>query len=331
MIVVKTPLRLSFVGGGSDLKAFYEQSDGMVISSTIDKYVFVIVKERFDEKIYINYSQRERVDSVDEIQHKLVRETMKIAGVEKGIEITTLADIPSEGSGLGSSSSITVGLLHALYTYQGTLVSAQHLAEEACEIEIDLIKKPIGKQDQYAAAFGGLNHFVFRSNDTIERFSLPMNNGLCRRFSSSTILYYTGLTRSADDILFEQQKNIRSQDKYDVMSEMVSLAEPFKKAVIEGDIITCGELLDKGWHLKKKLVSGITNFQIDEMYEKARKAGAIGGKISGAGAGGFLMLIVPRDKQNSVFEAMKGYRELPFMLEQRGSRVIFDDRGYSTK
>ena len=331
MIVVKTPLRLSFVGGGSDLKVFYEQSDGMVISSTIDKYVFVIVKERFDEKIYINYSQKERVDSVDEIQHKLVRETMKIAGVEKGVEITTLADIPSEGSGLGSSSSITVGLLHALYTYKNNLVSSQQLAEEACEVEIDLIKKPIGKQDQYAAAFGGLNHFVFHSNDTTERTPLFVENGLHRKFSSSILLYYTGLTRSADDILFEQQENVTLHDKYDVMCEMVSLVEPFKTAVIGGDIITCGELLDKSWYLKKKMASGITNSLIDEMYGKAKKAGAIGGKISGAGAGGFLLLMVPREKQNAVFDAMSDYRVMPFMLERCGSKVIFDDRSYSSK
>ncbi len=331
MIIVRTPLRLSFVGGGSDLKAFYDKKDGMVVSSAIDKFVYVIVKERFDDKIYINYSRKECVDYVDEIEHDLVREAMKITGVEKGVEITTLADIPSEGSGLGSSSSITVGLLHAFYAYQNMLVTAEQLAKEACRIEIDIIGKPIGRQDQYAAAYGGINQFIFHGDDTTETISLPLDNEIFRRFSSSILLYYTGITRSSDPILSEQKKGLSEQGKYEVMCEMVSLVESFKNAVEEGDIETCGHLLDKNWQLKKKMASGITNSKIKAMYEKAKKAGALGGKIAGAGGGGFLMLIVTREKQNAVFEAMKEYRELPFMLERGGSKVIFDEQRYSSK
>ena len=331
MIIVRTPLRLSFVGGGSDLKAFYEKRDGIVISSAIDKFVYVIVKERFDDKIYINYSKKEIVDYVDEVEHDLIREAMRIAGVEKGIEITTLADIPSEGSGLGSSSSITVGLLHAFHTYQDNLVTAGQLAEEACRIEIDIIGKPIGRQDQYAAAYGGVNQFVFSGDDIVVKTSLALDNGLLRRFASNLLLYFTGITRYADPILSEQKCNFLEQRKLDVMCEMVSLVDPFIKAMEEGDIISCGKLLDQNWRLKKKTASGITNGEIEEMYEKAKKAGALGGKIAGAGGGGFLMLIVPRERQNVVFEAMKGYRELPFMLERSGSKVIFDDRHYSSK
>jgi D-glycero-alpha-D-manno-heptose-7-phosphate kinase len=331
MIIVRTPLRLSFVGGGSDLKAFYEKKDGMVISSAIDKFVYVIVKERFDDMIYINYTEKERVQKVSEVKHDLLREAMKITGVEKGVEITTLADIPSEGSGLGSSSSITVGLLHAFYVYQNILVTAEQLVKEACKIEIDVVGKPIGKQDQYAAAYGGVNQFIFHSDDTVERIPAKLDNSFFRKCSSDLLLYYTGVTRSADVILSEQKKNFYEKDKYDSMCEMVSFVEPFKEALERCDIETCGQLLDKNWQLKKKMASGITNGEIEEMYEKAREAGALGGKIAGAGGGGFLMLVVPRERQNSVFEAMKGYREMPFMLERSGSRVIFDDRHYSSK
>ncbi|MBW2059716.1 MAG: GHMP kinase [Deltaproteobacteria bacterium] len=331
MIIVRTPLRLSFVGGGSDLKEFYHRKEGMVVSSAIDKFVYVIVKERFDDLIYLNYSQKECVRCVDEIQHDLVREAMKMTGIEKGVEITTLADVPSEGSGMGSSSSVTVGLLHAFYAYNNVLVTAEQLAEQACRIEIDIIGKPIGRQDQYAAAHGGLNQYIFKTDDTTERVPVTVDNGTLRKFSSSLLLYYTGVTRSADAILSEQRERYSAREKFDVMCEMVSLVEPFKRAVQEGDLETCGRLMDRNWHLKKTMASRISNGKIEAMYEKAKKAGALGGKIAGAGGGGFLMLLVPRDKQNSVFEAMREYRELPFMLERSGSKVIFDDRSYSSR
>jgi D-glycero-alpha-D-manno-heptose-7-phosphate kinase len=331
MIIVRTPLRLSFVGGGSDLKAYYKQKNGMVINSAIDKFVYIIVKERFDDKIYINYSKKECVDYVDEIKHELVREAMKITGIEKGVEITTLADIPSQGSGLGSSSSITVGLLHAFYTYQNVLVTAKQLAKEACQIEIDMLGKPIGKQDQYAAAFGGVNQLVFHSDGEVENISIKLDNCVLRRFSSALLLYFTGMTRSADTILSEQKKNFSKQDKYEAMCEMVSLVKPFIEALKEGNIETCGLILDQNWQLKQKMAAGISNSKIQAMYEKAKKAGAIGGKIAGAGGGGFLILVVSRERQNAVFEAMTDYREMPFMLERSGSKVIFEDHSYSNK
>ena len=331
MIIVRTPLRLSFVGGGSDLKAFYERMDGAVVSSAIDKFVYVIVKERFDDKIYINYSNKEIVDHVDEIEHDLVREAMRTTGVEKGIEITTLADIPSEGSGLGSSSSIMVALLHAFYSYQHVLVSAEQLAQEACRIEIDIMGKPIGRQDQYVAAYGDICKLSFFSDNTVKRTPLSFGNGAHRRLSSAILLYYTGIVRSADSILTEQKKNFSEEEKFNIMCEMVSLVEPFRRAAEQGDIEKCGALLDRNWALKQRMASGITNPQIEEMYERAKAAGALGGKIAGAGGGGFLMLVVPREKQNAVFEAMKDYREMPFMLERSGSKVIFDDRRYSSK
>jgi D-glycero-alpha-D-manno-heptose-7-phosphate kinase len=331
MIVVRTPLRLSFVGGGSDIKAFYSRHNGHVISSAIDKFVYIIIKERFDDKIYINYSRKEIVDHINEIEHDLVRESMRITGLEKGVEITSLADIPSEGSGLGSSSSVTVGLLHACYAFQDKLVTAEQLANEACRIEIDIIGKPIGRQDQYAAAYGGLNEFEFFPDDTTQTTPIRITNGILRKVSSSILLYFTGMTRHADPILSEQKENYADKDKFKVMCEMVSLVEPLKEALQKADMETCGKLLDMSWQLKRKMASGISNDEIQYMYEKAKRAGAVGGKIAGAGGGGFLMLVVPREKQNAVFEALKEYREMPFMLERSGSKVIFDGRGYSSK
>jgi len=331
MIIVKTPLRISFVGGGSDMRDFYSRHDGSVISSAIDKFVYAIVKQRFDEMIYINYSRKECVENLSEIQHDLVREAMKITGVTKGIEITTLADIPSSGSGLGSSSSITVALLHVLYAYQNVLVTAEQLAEEACRIEIDILGKPIGRQDQYAAAFGGINKFTFKKGEIVERTPVIMNNSTLRRFSSSLLLYFTDITRSADDILSRQKKNLLSDQKIQTMKSMVALVDPFTEAMKKSDIDECGDLIDKNWELKQQMASGISNDEIKAMYEKAKEAGAIAGKIAGAGGGGFLLLIVPREKQNAVFKAMDDYRELPFMTEPSGSKVIFDDRSYSSK
>lgn len=331
MIIVKTPLRLSFVGGGSDMKAFYTQSTGRVVCSAIDKFVYAIVQERFDDMIYINYSKKECVEKVPQIQHDLVREAMILTGVEKGVEITTLADIPSSGSGLGSSSSITVALLHALHTHQNRLVTAEQLAGEACRIEIDILKKPIGKQDQYAAAFGGVNLLAFHTDGRTSRQPIEMEGALKRRFASSLLLYYTGITRNADGILSKQVKNYASAQYIQIMKQMVALVSPFEDALRAGDVITCGMLMDQNWDLKQQMAPGISNPQIRQMYENAKDGGALAGKIAGAGGGGFLLLVVPREKQNGLFKAMEGFRELPFMIEESGSKVIFDDRTYSSK
>ncbi len=331
MIVVKTPLRISFVGGGSDLKAFYSHSVGQVVCTAIDKFVYAIVKERFDDLIYINYSKKETVSHVDDIQHDLVREAMKITGVDKGIEITTLADIPSSGSGLGSSSSITVALLHALYAYQNVLVTAEQLAQEACRIEIDILGKPIGRQDQYAAAYGGVNQFIFSKDDSTRREPVRIAHSAARKFASSLLLYFTGITRSSDEILSHQKSNMNAEEKRNTMQSMVELVEPFACALEKGDIRQCGHLLAENWRLKQQMAPGISNPVIAKMHACAMQAGALAGKVCGAGGGGFLLLIVPRENQNKVFEAMAAFRELPFMIEESGSKVIFDDRSYSSK
>ena len=331
MVIVKTPLRLSFVGGGSDIRDYYQQKTGMVVCTAIDKFVYAIVKERFDELIYINYSKKECVERVSDIRHDLVREAMKLTGVTHGIEITTLADIPSTGSGLGSSSAITVALLHAFYAYRNVLVTAERLARESCQIEIDILGKPIGRQDQYAAAYGGVNKFIFHSDDTTERVPVTIRRADQRKFASSLLLYYTGITRSADAILSQQKANFVHPEKRRTMDEMVALVDPFAEAMEKADIHDCSRLLARNWELKQKMAAGISTPAIQAMYETALSAGALAGKVAGAGGGGFLLLVVPRERQNQVFEAMKAYRELPFMIEESGSKVIFDDTSYSSK
>ncbi len=329
MVISQTPLRISFVGGGTDLKSFYHMEDGMVLSVTVDKYVYVIIKERFDEKIYINYSIKEIVDDVSEIKHDLVRETMKKANVLKGVEITTLADIPSEGSGLGSSSSITVGLLNALYNFSGIQVTSEKLAVEACEIEIDICKKPIGKQDQYISSYGGLNKITFHPDETVSIHRLPISNSSLLRLGSNLLLFYTNKTRKADTILKKQKKNTDS--KREILRSMRDLVPKLEHSLINNEFDELGKLLHNNWLYKKSLVESISNPDIDKMYQKAMDAGALGGKLCGAGGGGFLLMYVPRNKQEAVRSVLSDYRELPFMLDSYGSRIIFNIRSYSTK
>jgi D-glycero-alpha-D-manno-heptose-7-phosphate kinase len=329
MIISQTPLRISFAGGGTDLPSFYHQEEGWVISSAIDKYVFVIIKERFDDKIYINYSKKEIVDCVSEIEHDLVRETMRKTKVEKGIEITTLADIPSTGSGLGSSSSVTVGLLNALYTYQGELVTAERLAREACEIEINILGKPIGKQDQYIAAYGGIRFFRFKPNEEVIVERINLENSFKRKFGANLLLFFTGKTRSSDKILSEQKDNTIS--KFEILRSMKHHAVAIREAIEARQFDEVGRVLAESWTHKKQLASQISNGDIDRMYERAINAGALGGKISGAGGGGFLMLYCPRENQNKIREALKEFREFPFFLEKYGSKIIFNMGRYEWK
>lgn len=329
MIISQTPLRISFVGGGTDLRSFYQHEDGMVLSCAIDKYVYVIVKERFDDKIYINYSIKEIVNDVSEIQHQLVREAMKKVGVERGVEITTLADVPSEGSGLGSSSTVTVGLLNALYNYAGMQVTLEQIAREACEIEIDICKKPIGKQDQYIAAYGGLRKIIFHPDEAVSISKLPVYSTNFLILGSRLLLFYTNKTRQADTILKKQKET--TDDKRDVLRKMKNIVPKLERSLTDCKFNDVGKLLHENWLLKKSLVGPISNSEIDDMYNKAMYAGALGGKICGAGGGGFLLMYVPKDKQDKVRAVLSDYRELPFMLDSFGSRIIFNVRSYSTK
>jgi len=323
MIIVQTPLRISFFGGGTDFEDFYRNHGGVVLSTTINKYVFVIVKERFDDMIYVNYSRKEIVDSFEKLEHELIREAMRITGVTKGVEITTLADVPASGTGLGSSSSITVGLLQALYAYQGELKTAETLAREACQIEIDVLRKPIGKQDQYIAAYGNMRFITF-NNSSVKLEKLELSSEDKRRLDDNFLLFYTGLAKISSKILSEQKANIN--DHLETLSEMRGLAFRARDAIAEGAFDELGELLDRSWKLKKQLASKISNARIDKIYEAALKAGAIGGKIAGSGGGGFLLLYCPKERQGEVQKALKGLRELPFRFERDGSKVIFNYR-----
>lgn len=311
------------------MKSFYQDEDGMVLSSAIDKYVYVIVKERFDDKIYINYSIKEIVDNISEIKHQLVREAMKKACIERGIEVTTLADVPSEGSGLGSSSSITVGLLNAFYNYAGVQVTLERIAREACEIEIDVCKKPIGKQDQYIAAFGGLNKIIFHSDDSVTISKVPVYNTNLLILGSRLLLFYTNKTRNADIILKKQNKE--TKNKREILKKMKNFVPRLEQSLKNNNFNHLGKLMHENWLLKKSLVGDISNSEIDDMYNTAMEAGALGGKICGAGGGGFLLMYVPKAKQDNVRSALSDYRELPFMLDPFGSRIIFNVRSYSTK
>lgn len=324
MIITQTPLRISFAGGGTDLADFYKLDGGCVISSAIDKYIYVIIKERFDDKIRVGYSKTEMVDSIDEIEHELVRECLRKTGITQGVEISTMADIPSEGSGLGSSSSVTVGLLNAMYAYKGEPKPPSVLAEEACEIEIDVLGKPIGKQDQYIAAFGNLRLIQFMPTGKVRVDLVDLNSEKKRRLSESLMLFYTGVTRKSEEVLSEQKRNI--VDRLLVLRNMRKQAYEIHEALVNGCPDRLGEVLHQGWMYKKQLADKISNAPIDEMYETARKAGAVGGKIAGAGGGGFMLLYCPSERQTAVRDALVEMKELPFNLERDGTKVIFNVR-----
>lgn len=322
MIIVQTPLRISLFGGGTDFPAFYHDYGGCVLSSAIDKYVFVTIKQRFDQKLRVGYTRTEMADTVGEIQHELIREAFLKTGLGQGVEITTMGDIPSEGSGLGSSSTVTVGALHAMYAYQRELVLAERLAKEACEIERDILKSPIGTQDQYIAAYGGLRFIEFKRDGTIAPNRLSLEPTTLRRLNDNLLLFFTGLTRQAKSILTEQKSNISSRAA--LLCEMKDIAYRARDELVGGNVDAVGHLLHESWLLKRQLASQISNPVLDEMYDAALRAGAIGGKIAGAGGGGFMLLYCKNGTQEDVRYALRHLAELPFRLGQDGSKVIFD-------
>jgi D-glycero-alpha-D-manno-heptose-7-phosphate kinase len=322
MIITQTPLRVGLVGGGTDLPAYYREHSGRVLNAAIDKYIYVVVKQRFDDEIYVNYSQKEIVSRVEDLQHELVREALHMTGIRGGVEITTLADIPSAGSGLGSSSAVTVGLLQALFTYQGRQLTAEELADRACAIEIDRCRKPIGKQDQYAAAYGGVCDIHFGPGDRVVVDQLPLAPDVRRRVQDELLLFFTGTTRSANTILGEQTANIA--DRLVQLAQLRDLAGEAAAGLREGDVDALGAALNKSWVAKRELASGVSNSQIDEAVEAALTAGASGAKVTGAGGGGFLLVVCPLENQRRVRERLAPMRELPIKIEPFGSRVILN-------
>jgi D-glycero-alpha-D-manno-heptose-7-phosphate kinase len=322
MIISQTPLRIGLLGGGTDLPGYYREHGGRVLNCALDKYIYVIVKQRFDDAIYVNYSKKEIVSRVDDLEHELVREAMHMAGVVNGVEITTLADIPSGGSGLGSSSAVTVGLLQALFAYQGRQVSAEELAERACTIEIERCRKPIGKQDQYIAALGGIRDIRFGPGDEVVAQELGLSAAARRELQQQIMLFYTGVTRSADSILVEQRANIEStRPELDQLRDLAGFAAARLRS---GDVDAIGPAMRESWEAKRKLASGVSNDEIDLAVTRALDAGAAGAKLTGAGGGGFLLVICPTERQRAVRESLSGMRELPVKLDRLGSRIVLN-------
>jgi D-glycero-alpha-D-manno-heptose-7-phosphate kinase len=322
MIITQTPLRIGLLGGGTDLPGYYREHGGRVLNCALDKYVYVIVKQRFDNDIYVNYSRKEIVSRVEDLEHELVREAMQMTGVANGVEITTLADIPSAGSGLGSSSAVTVGLLHALFAYQGRQVSAEELAERACTIEIERCGKPIGKQDQYIAALGGIRDIRFGPGEEVVAEELGLSTAERRALQQQIMLFYTGITRSADTILAEQNANVEStRPQLDLLRDLAGFAV---ERLRSGDVDAIGPAMRESWEAKRKLASGVSNDQIDLAVALALDAGASAAKLTGAGGGGFLLVICPIERQRAVQQSLADMQELPVKLDRLGSRVVLN-------
>ena len=329
MIVSKTPLRVSFVGGGSDQPDFYETHGGAVVSTAIDKWIRVIVSRRFEGDIRVAYSRTETVETADQVEHELVREALRLTGLPRGLDIVTLADVPSRGTGLGSSSAVTVGLLSALYAFQGIQRSAAALADQACEIEIEVLSKPIGRQDQYAVAFGGFNLIEFLPGGAGVRVApIVAPPHTLERLHSRLLLFYTGRQRSTSDVLSHQRDAARDGTSTATLIAMRDLAYELRDALGEGDTDSFGSILHRNWELKRTLAGGVSDEELDALYTRAIDAGASGGKLLGAGRGGFLLFLAEPDRHDSVRAALADLRETPFRFAATGSHIqLFEDSG----
>ncbi len=323
MIITKTPFRISFVGGGSDLESFFSFRKGAVLSTTIDKYMYISTHQFFErDKIRCKYSHTETVSDVNHLKHPILKTVLKDFDLN-GIEVSSIADIPG-GTGMGSSSSFTVGLLHNLSTYTNKTVTKEKLGAGACRIEIDLLKEPIGKQDQYAAAFGGLNVIEFNSDGSVHVDPVLISSETRQTLNCNLKLYYIGNQRSASKILAEQNKNTAQADKFQALEHMVDLVYKLKEVLTLGDLNAFGDILHENWLLKQSLAKGITTPRINTLYDTAMNAGARGGKLLGAGGGGFMLFYADQDKHASLDAAMADLDAFPFefKMEEEGSKII---------
>ena len=321
MIISRTPFRVSFVGGGTDLPCFYSHEQGAVISVAINRYVYITINRRFDASLRISYSRTEIVDSVDQVEHPLFRETMRHTGMMSGLELTSVADIPS-GTGLGSSSAFAVGLLHSLEAFKGCYKTAYELAESACHLEIDVLGEPIGKQDQYASAFGGLRRYQFNSDGSVYVDPVICSQETKAKLLQHVMFFYLGGSRDARQVLHEQSCN--AQKNFDFLRGIRGLVDDFWAILTRGNgICELGDLLHQGWTLKKRLANNVSTTRIDDYYDRARRAGVLGGKVLGAGMGGFLMLFCEPKLQAAVREELKELREVQFGFESEGSKIIY--------
>lgn len=322
MIISRTPLRIGFVGGGTDLPEFYERHGGAVVSTTIDKWIHVIVARRFEGDVRVSYSRTEIVPKASEVEHELVREAMRATGIPRGVDIMTLADVPSHGTGLGSSSTITVGLLNALYAFQGIYRAPALLAEEAAQIEIDVLGKPIGRQDQYAAAIGGLNLIEFLPDGGGVRVEpILMSAPNLKRLHRSLLLFYTGRQRQASSVLERQREAVQNGSAEQSLHRMRELAYQMREQLSAGNVESAGALLHENWEFKKGLVDTISSPEVDRWYAAALRAGAIGGKVLGAGGGGFLLVFAHPDHHEPVRRELAELREVPIKLAARGTHI----------
>lgn len=326
MIISKTPLRASFFGGGTDFSAYYENSKlgyGTVVSTTLDMYIYIIINKKFDDRIRIVYLDNESVDNVDEVKNGIIREALKMVGIKKGIELVCMADIPlsNQGIGLASSSALAVGVLNALHAYKGEFVPQGVLAREACEIEINCLGQKSGIQDQYAVSYGGFNQYKFFSDGCVSIVPIVCGKDTMEKLKNNLMLFYTGITRDSRKILDEQSSIIKENNF--MLDDLVNTTDCAVRALYDGNIDFWGTELDRTWNIKKKFASGISNSLIDEMYNKAKKAGALGGKILGAGGGGFMLLYVPQNRQNFVKTELKIFKNIPFSCSNEGSKIIY--------
>ena len=323
MILIRTPFRISFVGGGSDFHNFYSMEPGQVISTTINRYIYHAINKKFENNIRLNYSQTELINNPRQIKHPLFNIILNLYRIDSHLEISSLADIPSKGSGLGSSSSFSVGLINGINQFLNKNVTKEFLAKESCNVEINLCKEPIGKQDQYAAAYGGLNHYTFNTDDTVKIKKIRYTDSI-DEFKKSLIFFYTGRTRESSSILSEQNKNLNDKIYFNYVREIVDLVKLFESNLKKGNIDLCGKLIDHNWKLKKLLASNISDNFIDSIYDKAMKLGAFGGKLLGAGHGGFLMLVAPKELHNKIKKEIN-LESYDFDFDTEGSKLIYRD------
>ncbi|MFK7832213.1 MAG: GHMP kinase [Winogradskyella sp.] len=326
MIITRTPLRISFAGGGSDLKEYYLNHGGSVLSVAINKYIYLSMHPYFHgNKYLLKYSQNELVDNVDDIKHRIIKQVFKDYNIS-GVDFNSSADIPS-GTGLGSSSSFAAGLTTLCSTYNNNFMSLEDIAKYACEVEIDKLKEPIGKQDQYACAIGGLNFIKFNQDDTVAVEKVILKQEKIKQLEDNLLLFYLGTTRSASEILIEQKKNtIKDQEKVNSLHKMVALSVDLKRELQKGNIDAMGDILHSGWMYKKELAAKISNERIDHYYNIGIKNGATGGKLLGAGGGGFLLFYVKEEHQQNVKNAMKDLEEIEFKFNFEGTKVIHYNR-----
>ncbi len=329
MIISRTPFRISFVGGGTDLRSFYAEEPGQVLSTSIDKYIYVVVKRQIgivEHKYRINWSQVEFRDHIEDIEHPIVREALKLFEIDFPIEITTFADIPAN-TGLGSSSAFAVGLVHALYALKGKHATKYTLASDAARIEVDLLERTMGKQDHFASAYGNINIFTFHDDEKVTIEPVFYSSEVKCNLEKNLMLFYTKLKRDASEVL--ESQNQATADKRSVLRQMCGLVEPMRE-VLSGNVALehFGEILHEGWLLKKSITNDISTSKIDEYYERARKAGALGGKLLGAGGGGFLLFYVELENQNSVESALSELKYFKFGLDTSGSRITYYDQGW---